>query len=676
MPHPFTAAPQAVLRRGLANFLVELAIALQNHGVYPPGHPFLARSAEAVVRRLDALLLDRESLSFGVAHGRLVIGGVATSASNPVLSGLADRLHRQRIGAVTLRRGLDVDEVSTLLRLLAREPGPGVAHAGEQREEWPHAQLHPVSYAQLELAGEAPAEDGPGGGRAAELWVGLARAALALGEDEDGTPAPEEVARAIDQHAQAAAYDQVIVAYLLQLGEELRAEGRGSSQVRRHISRTVHGLSPTALARLMEMGGDAAQRRRFLLDAGQGFAADAVVRLVKVAAEAEGQGLSRSLVRLLEKLAAHAGNEAGSASTAAGAALREQVERLVGGWTLADPNPATYAGALDGMSRAPANGAPAGVASAPEPERILETALEVDAAGPAVWNAVQALADSGRLYRVVERAADAPGGTRLATALWDYACRAEGLRALLRTAAEAPAALDAVLARMGAAAAAPLLDEMAASDSRAVRRAALGRAVALGAGVLPEVGRRLDDPRWYVLRNLLAVVAGVGEAPVGFSAAPFLRNADARVRREAFRAAFRLGTDRTRTLGLALTDPDAQVHRLGLAECGGDCPPAVVPLVCRRVEDAESEPEVAALAVRVLGDARDPLALAALVRVACAGHTLLGRVRLAPGTPLVLAALHSLRRGWAAHPVAAPVLQAARRSSDPQVRRVMEEVSS
>ncbi|HEU4882710.1 MAG TPA: hypothetical protein VFT45_10705 [Longimicrobium sp.] len=674
MTHPSITTPQgaAVLRRGLANFLVELAIALQNHGVYPPGHPFLARSAEGVVQRLDALLQDRESISFGVAHGRLVIGGVATSAANPVLSGLAERLHRQRIGAVTLRRGLDVDEASTLLWQLARDPAPGAPPAAAG----PHAQLHPVSYAQLELTGHEPADgEDPADGRAAELWVGLARAALALGEEDDGTPAPDEVARAIEQHARAAAYDQVIVAYLLQLAEELRADGRGAPDVRRRLAQTVRRLSPAALSRLMEMGGDAAQRRRFLLDAGRGFAADAVVRLVEVAAEAEGQTLSRSLVRLLEKLAALAENTAAPASAAAQGALREQVERLVGGWALADPNPRAYTAVLDGMSRTLPKGSAGAAASAPEPERILETALEVDAAGPAVWDAVQALEDAGRLHRVAERLVGAPGGARLAPALWAHLCRPDGVRALLRTAAEAPAALDAVLARMGAAAVGPLLDEMADSGSRAVRRAALGRVVALGPAALDEVGRRMDDPRWFVVRNLLAIVSGMGQAPEGFSAAPFLRHADARVRREAFRAAFRTGADRTRTLGLALTDADAQVQRLGLAECGDTCPAAVVPLVCRRIEDPLSEPEVAALAVRVLGDSRDPLALAALVRLASAGTTLLGRVRLAPATPLALAALQALARGWAGHPAAVPVLRAARRSSDPQVRRVMETVS-
>ena len=63
----------------------------------------------------------------------------------------------------------------------------------------------------------------------------------------------------------------------------------------------------------------------------------------------------------------------------------------------------------------------------------------------------------------------------------------------------------------------------------------------LGAMVVREAVRRAGiDPKLVdecIMGNVVS--AGVGQAPDGFSAAPFLRHADARVRREAFRAAFR-----------------------------------------------------------------------------------------------------------------------------------------
>jgi hypothetical protein len=122
---------------------------------------------------------------------------------------------------------------------------------------------------------------------------------------------------------------------------------------------------------------------------------------------------------------------------------------------------------------------------------------------------------------------------------------------------------------------------------------------------------------------------------------------------------------------MALTDPDTQVLRLALADCAEACPAPVLPLVCRRIDDPATEPEVRALAARVLGGSREPIAVATLVRVASAGRTLLGRVRLAPPTPEVLAAIAALGRGWPQHPAAKPVLDAARRSGHPEMIRLL-----
>ncbi|HEX8673609.1 MAG TPA: hypothetical protein VF710_17065 [Longimicrobium sp.] len=132
-PAPASPAEKIALPRELANFLIELAIALQSHGVYPAGHPFLVRSADAVMRRLDGLFLDRDSVSFGVARQQLVIEGVATDPNNPVLSGLAGRLHRHRVGAVTMGRGARAEEVSAFLALLSSEAevsGPALPAQG------------------------------------------------------------------------------------------------------------------------------------------------------------------------------------------------------------------------------------------------------------------------------------------------------------------------------------------------------------------------------------------------------------------------------------------------------------------------------------------------------------------------------------------------------------------
>src|SRR5207247_2393619 len=77
-------------------------------------------------------------------------------------------------------------------------------------------------------------------------------------------------------------------------------------ELRRRTSRLIRAMKPETLRRLLEMGGDFAQRQRFALDATHGMAVDAVLEIVRAAADTSSQSISHSLVRMLSKLAAHA----------------------------------------------------------------------------------------------------------------------------------------------------------------------------------------------------------------------------------------------------------------------------------------------------------------------------------------------------------------------------------
>jgi HEAT repeat protein len=519
------------------------------------------------------------------------------------------------------------------------------------------------------MTGDGEAGSAPEDPRAARLWIGLARAAVETDGAETSAPEPVAVAEAINQQAHEVAYDQVIVGYLLQLADELRhGEERGSAEVRRRLSQMIGGLKPETLRRLVAMGGDDVQRQRFLLDASHGFAAEAVVRLVEAAAEANEQSISHSLLRLLTKLAAHAERSGGPVRAVAEHALRDQVQLLVNGWTLPDPNPGTYSITLDRLAHS-ATGI-AGVLPGPndpEPRRVVQTALEVDAAGTSAWAALSRMTSAGELPELVGMLDTAPEGSRFAAAAWDFVCAPDSVRSLLAAGPNGSAALDRLVERMGDDAVAPLMDEMAESKTRVVRRAALDRLGRLGAPAAAEAVRRLTDARWYVVRNLLLILQEAGAE--GFSPAPFLRHDDARVRREAYKLAFRIPDERPRALSHALPHPDELVVRGALGECAADCPPAVLPLVCRRADDAATDPELRLLAIRVLGSARDAAAVQTLLHMVDGGRSWLGKPRLASPAPAMLAALAALATGWADHPSAAPLLAIALRSTHPEVIR-------
>ena len=667
---------RTTLSRKLADFLVELSIALHKHAMYPQGHPSLEPAAAAVTRRVALLLEDRATVSLGVARNQLVIEGVATDPKHPVLRELAARLHRHHLGAVTFRRGVEVPEVADALKALAveaeRTGRPLGLEGAERLKAWPHVQLHALTYERLELADQG-GRPSKGDARAAQLWVGLARAALAAAP-EDVTPTePAVIAEAIDARAKGdAAYDQVIVGYLLQIAAELKtAGGTEAAALRRHTSRLIRTLKPDTLRRLVQMGGDFVQRRQFVADVTDGMAVDAVLDILTAAAETTQETISHSLVRLLSKLAAHAETGAEAVRPQADAALRDQVRRLLEGWTLPDPNPGAYGVALQRMARsAPVAAATRDDQQGTEPDRIVAMALEIGTVGPRLDPAVDQVVSDGRLERLLDALDAVTEETAASGAVRGRIATADVVR---RVAAREPVdfkTLERVVSLVGEAAAAPLLDVLATAESRGTRRGLLAQLAKMGPAIGPTVITRLEDPRWYVTRNLLTLLEEIG-APPDFSAARFMRHADARVRLQAVKLQLKRpeGRDEALVAGLADQDPRTLRLALGLAIAVERCPDAAVPLLVGRATNRALPTDLRVLAIRALGHAAAPAALETLLQLTSAGRTLFGREKVPPKSPELLVALAALATGWHQNARARARLARAAASGDREIRQ-------
>ncbi len=628
------AAPRrASLSRELSEFLIELSIALHKRAMYPDGHPSLAPAATRVAQRAQALLQDRPTFSLGVARNQLIIEGVATDPKHPLLAELAARLHRHHLGAVTFSRGLEVEEVLDVLRTVAadadRTGQPLGLGSRALLAAWPHVRLHSLSYERLALL-DGRGEKAPETGepiteervRGARLWIGLARAALAgqIPEDEEPPTAPAALAQAIDDHSPGGGYEQVIVGYLLQIAEELKtAGGEEAVELRRRVSRLFAGMQPETLKRLCEMGGDAVQRRKFALDTTSGMAVDAVLEVVQAVAAASKQSISHSLMRMLSKLAANAERGAPAARPLADAALRDQVRAILSGWKLDDPNPGIYGVALQRMSRAsPLFVAPAEQMHLPEPERVIQMSLEVDAVGPNVWRACAHLVDTGRLGVLLDMLESAPDQTDTSRALWERAASPDTLRWLLATVPVDFATVDRLLPRLGEQAADPLLDALAEAEARATRRAVLERLVRMGSVLGPSITVRLADERWYRWRPL--------------------------------------------------ADAEQRLVRLALIAALQSVPTEALPRVIALVNDAHVPQDLRLQGIRVLGASGSPEALEVLLALTDRGRTLFRRRKLAPKSPEFLVALAALARGWGRESRVTAVLARAAVSSDSDIR--------
>lgn len=666
------------LSRDLSEFLLELSIGVHRYAMYPPQHPSLVPAAENIIGRLGEIFQDRRTLSIGVARNQLVIEGVATDSKHPVLSDLARRLHGHQLGALTFRKGVKVNEVEGLLKALSQETERDGEPLGlRPRDEipsWSHAQLFPLGYDRLGLkedeeAGEMDTQ------RATQLWLGLARSAMTSEEplEESEPPDPATVARSIRSHQREEAYDQVIVGYLLQLAEELKTGTTGEAEsIRNRVSTLIRELDHDTLTRLVEMGGAGPQRREFLLDANQSLAVDSVVKILKAAAASSQQTISSSLTRLLGKLSAHAESGAERVRDQADTALRDNVEELIDEWELSDPNPEEYTLILDGMAKAAPLFA-GGEEDEEEPltgaHRLLQMAMEVGSWGPTVEKAVSDLMDEGEAPFIIDLLNSAPEGSRTGAALQAFLTSPGQLRRLLRGEDVDQPTLRVVVGRMGPSAIPVLLDGLTESEFRSVRRKVFDVLAEMGEDVAEGAMARLDEPRWYVVRNMLALIQRLPETPEGFSAADFMEHEDPRVRREAFPLALRVGKLRKRALATALADSDERLVRKALVELQEEIPETLVPVVVSRVIRSSHASDLRVLGVRALGGSKSALGLEALMEVASSGKTLLGRRRLASHSPEMVAAIQVLRESWSHDPRAREILDAARKSKEVEVQR-------
>ncbi|MFV2006383.1 MAG: hypothetical protein ACC667_03010 [Longimicrobiales bacterium] len=667
---------RASLSRELSEFLIELSIGVHRYAMYPVGHPSLESMAERVLTSLQPLFQKSDKLTIGVAHEELLVEGAATDARHPVLSELARRLHGHQFAAVIFEEMPLPYEIEGLLATLSQDSEQSGRHLGllppDEIPDWGHIHLYGIGYDRLRLnvEGEAMATS-----RALELWHGLATAALSVEEDFDPDDAldPERVAHTI-QRQKDASYDEVVVEYLLQLASELKDDDPvESAEVRQRISSVITELDDDALARLVKMGGDSNKRGQFVMDASKSFAADAVMRVLSAAASASEQTISTSLTRLLTKLATHAEAGVGTLSHNADSALRDNVEELIEDWQLGDPNPEGYTLILDRMSAA----APVFMAEdiGEEEEdsvsgalRLLEMSVEVDAYGPLVDRAVGELMSVGRTSHVLQMLDDALEDGVVAKALHAHVTNPSQIRRLLSQTDVDEEELRALAGRIGVHAIEPLLEVLSESDSRHIRRKVIGALAEMGPIVGERAVARLEDARWFVIRNLLVLFRKLQVTPEGFDAYKFSTHSDRRVRREAFPLAVKQPALRDRTIAGALADVDERMVYMALQQLRSGVPETLVPTIVKRVIHGDRSSELRSVGARTLGPSESPLALDALVQMTTDGKTLFRRHRIARGEPEVLAALSMLAEYWSANPEAKKVLAEAKRSRSHEIR--------
>jgi hypothetical protein len=379
---------------------------------------------------------------------------------------------------------------------------------------------------------------------------------------------------------------------------------------------------------------------------------------------------------MLSKLALHAEMGSDRARPRADAELREQVGRLLEDWDLQDPNPEAYSRVLQHLATTTQRhrvGLASEVTQAPEPVRLLQMSLESGAVGPLVERALDALVRAGQARAVTELLAARPDvEDSVADSLLTWLIRPSTIKALLAHEPLDVGSLDALLPRLPIEGYEYLLEALATSENRTTRRRLVDRLSRTEVDIGPLILKHLDDPRWYVQRNMLILLERAPQVPAGFSPAPWAGHPDPRVRCEAIRLQLRLPDEREGAILWALDDLDPRIVHLGLMAVQHACPEDLIPRILNLAVDADLDDDIRALAVNVVGKIDHPDVLPALLELTDGGRSLLGRIRLPLKSSVLLAAVRALSEVWTFDPRAAAVVVAAAESPDPDIRAAVQ----
>ncbi len=313
-----------------------------------------------------------------------------------------------------------------------------------------------------------------------------------------------------------------------------------------------------------------------------------------------------------------------------------------------------------------------------ERDRAIQAGLRSD--DPGLLRLALAAAEAFCPPSVEPKVAEHAGDPSLSTPL-----RVAAVRALemLRLKLEAPAEVRSLLKRdppdlegvedilrhpwVGKPVYEALLDAVSELEDRSHRREIFDWLADRDLPIAEPAAEHLSDQRWFVRRNMLALLQELDALPEGFSALEHAEDDDPRVRVEALKLALENPVERKDAIRLGLHDENDRVLHLALAAAAeGDWPPDQEGRLLKLARQEELSGYLRRAAVRALARGGPDRVRDELVDMVWE-KKLFGH-RIAERSEVTVAVLEGLADRWPDHPGVRPVLEAAREADDPDLR--------
>ena len=213
-----------------------------------------------------------------------------------------------------------------------------------------------------------------------------------------------------------------------------------------------------------------------------------------------------------------------------------------------------------------------------------------------------------------------------------------------------------------------LLDALADEENWAVRKGLLTALAALGRGAVPVLLKRLNDPSWFLVRNVVLLLGEIGGTTLVEPLADLLRHEEPRVRREAAASLGKIGGARAVAhLRAAILDPEVSaVAARVLGEIDRDSTVALFSRRLQRTGPLLRDEAGVREAITILGEMEAQEAVPALSRILNRGFW----IPFSTGDAVRGQAARALRRIGTSNAMAA--IEKATRSSRRSVRDTCE----
>jgi len=650
----------------LSKVVFALNIARHHIATYPPEHPVIATSLDKFLNYLGELLEFREELTIGVARDTLLIGAGILERKNAVYRDLAEKLFAADVAALTLHRALSAGELQTFLGALARKPEELRAAGGIssllQDAGVRHLRIRELDYSPF-VATEVAAFSGPAAGEEEQsdlVWVSFIDGLVANRFDGEGSaPAgelhidPERLAQLLNMRGKRGEqdpggdYDSTITEYLKQLDrEEVNSRARRDSFAK--LAAFIQRLDPEVRRQFLGSTFRSLAERDAL--AGEVLSSLSGDLLLDWLDEVEDPQLSVPplIVNLLGKLAGHAGPDS-------------EARRVATRRTFSEED-------LKGRIRSLFSEDRSGQFLSADYQSLLQTALATDTETDLDSSMVEELMETldghaleTRLCSIILEMVDADplcddAGVLLTNLvdLINYFRETGDFEALLVTherlsrhfdesepfsvplARETLAAFQApefisetllaihfwgkekyeairlLIGQIGKPFIEPLLDELASEGNMALRQYYLKILGDLGPTVRDAAIARLQDQRWYVVRNLLILLRSLKDPAVLKPIGHLFSHPHPQVQLEVMKTYLHFGDPRaTRYLLKELESSDLKRRHNAVLLARRCHDRQIIHRILDLLEDGISERdfELKRAAVKTLAEIGDPVAL-------------------------------------------------------------------